>query len=145
MNILASPDGINARAGDPTMPAVPFRYSPGAAAAGVRAQHNSDSRVVYLGFQFFDTGDPNRGAVMTRLLDWLDGDGEPTVDVLSPNGGEQFAQGTPVDIRWHATDVRVPRDAVDIYYTDHFPNSGWQLVASGAPNHRLFPFPIPNI
>ena len=147
LNVLASPDRIGPRAGDPAMPAAPFVYPFGSPPwpGSVRVQHDSDSRVVYLGFQFFEVGDPNRAAVMTEILDWIDGAAPPVVDVLSPDGGEQFAQGASVNLRWHADDVRIPANGVDIFWTEDYPNTPWLPVATGEPNDGLFRWTVPNV
>jgi len=143
LSILGDPDRINAVANPNN--AVPFAYTP-TIPASVRAQHDSDSRVVYLGFRYFEnTIDANRGAVMGKIIDWLDGASAPKVDVVYPDGGEQIAQGASVDIRWHATDVRFPANAVDVYFNDNYPSGSWQLLASGEPNDGLYRWTLPNI
>lgn len=144
LGILGDPDRINTVVGQ-TGSAVPFGYT-STLPASIRAQHDADSRVVYLGFQYFEnTIDAYRGWVMANILNWTDGAAPPKVDVLYPDGGEQVDQGAPVDIRWHATDVRVPADAVDVYFNADYPGGTWQLVAAGEPNDGLFRWTLPNV
>jgi len=144
LGIFGDPDRINTVVGQ-TGSAVAF-VSPTTAPTGVRAQHDSDSRVVYLGFRYFEnTGDANRVPVLQKIIEWVDGVSAPKVDVLYPNGGEQIAQGTTVDIQWDATDVRFPTDAVDIYFDSDYPNGGWVPLAAGEPNDGLYRWTMPNI
>lgn len=144
LGVLGDPDQINTVTGQ-TGSTVPFRYTP-ASPASVKAQHDSDSRTVYLGFRLFEnTAEANRGAVLAKIIDWIDGASSPKVDVVYPDGGEQIAQGASVDIRWHATDVRSPADAVDVYFNDNFPSGTWQLIAPGEPNDGLYRWTMPNV
>ncbi|MEK6852182.1 MAG: thioredoxin family protein, partial [Candidatus Thermoplasmatota archaeon] len=143
LNILGSPDRINMVVGPNN--GVPFNY-PGPLPAGVRATHDADSRVVYLGFLYFEnTADINRMAVMTKVIDWMDGASPPKVDVLYPDGGEQINPMANVDIRWHASDVRIPVDGVDIYFNDNYPAGTWQTVAQNQPNDGLYKWTLPSV
>ena len=144
LNILSSPDRINAWNPGPSV-AVPFNYA-GPLPAGVRATHDADSRVVYLGFLYFEnTIDVNRMAVMTKILDWMDGASPPTVDVVYPDGGEQFNPGANVDIRWHASDIRIPTNGVDIYFNSNYPSGGWTPIAQNQPNDGLYKWTLPSV
>ena len=143
LNILGSPDRVNQ---SPQVGVgVPFNY-PGPLPGAVRAQHDTDSRVLYLGFLYFEnTVDINRGNVMTKIIDWMDGAAPPKVDVLYPDGGEQINQGANVAIRWHANDVRIPANAVDIYFNSNYPAGVWQTVATNEPNDGLYRWTLPMI
>lgn len=144
LNILASPDTpdrINAVT--ELNSAVPFRYNP-TDPGSVRSQHDADSRMVYFGFQYFEGSDFWRAGVMGKVIEWIDGAAAPQVDVQYPDGGEQFAQGAPVTIRWHANDVVMPEDAIDLYFSDNG-GANWQLIATNEPNDGRYAWTVPNI
>ena len=141
LNVLASPDRISAIVGPGN--AVPFQYNP-ANPESVRAQHDTDSRVVYFGFQYFEGTDARREGVMGKIIDWADGASGPTVDVLYPDGGGQFAQGTPITIRWHANDVVMLGDSIDLYFSDDG-GAIWQPIAMNEPNDGRYAWTVPNI
>jgi M6 family metalloprotease-like protein len=67
----------------------------------------------------------------------------PTVAVVYPAGGESFAPGDTVDIRWAAADNRQV-DSISIFYSG---NSGrdYNLVAHGEPNDSLYRWIAPEI
>jgi M6 family metalloprotease-like protein len=67
----------------------------------------------------------------------------PTVTVVYPSGGESFAPGDTVDIRWTAADNRQV-DSVSIFYSE---NSGrnYNLIAHGEPNDSLYRWIAPEI
>ena len=132
INAMAQPDS-----------AVPFNY-PGSVPASVRSQHDADSRVVYFGFQYFEGTDLYREAVMGKVIEWIDGASGPVVDVQYPDGGEEFAQGAAVTIRWHANDVVIPEDAIDLYFSDNGGTS-WQPIAMNQPNDGRYAWTVPNI
>jgi len=122
-----------------------FQYT-GGLPGGVNTVHDMDSRVVYLGMQYFEnTADTNRASVLGDILDWFDGSASPTVDVVFPDGGETLAQGATVDIRWTAYDVRIPKDGVSVYFNDNYPSGPWQTLATGEPNDGVFRWTVPNI
>jgi hypothetical protein len=119
--------------------AVPFQYPAGPLPGSVNAQHDLDSRIVYLGFRYFEnTADTNRMSVVNAIFDWLDGAYAPTASMVYPTGGEQFAQGANVDLQWLATDVRIPQDGIELYFSDNYPTGTWQLIAGGEPNDGLY-------
>jgi immune inhibitor A len=67
----------------------------------------------------------------------------PTVTVVSPAGGESFAPGDTIDIRWTAEDDRRV-DSVSVFYSE---NAGrdFVLIASGEPNDSLYRWVAPEI
>jgi hypothetical protein len=146
LNVLAEappngPDQINAVV--QTGSAVPFRYS-ATQPASVRSQHDADSRLVYFGFQYFEGTDVWREGVMGKVIEWIDGASGPTVDVLYPDGGEQVAQAAPITIRWHANDVVMAEDGIDLYFSENG-GSSWQLIAANEPNDGRYAWTVPNI
>jgi M6 family metalloprotease-like protein len=67
----------------------------------------------------------------------------PTVAVVYPAGGEAFAPGDTIDIRWTAADNRQV-DSVSVFYSE---NAGrnFVLIASGEPNDSLYRWIAPEI
>lgn len=138
----SSPDRIAAIAPAQT----PFQYPTGPLPGSVNAQHDGDSRVVYLGFRYFDNvADTNRPQVMRAILDWLDGAAPPTVAMGFPTGGETLPQGSAQTIRWTANDVRIPTDGVTIEFNSNYPTGTWQTLASGQPNDGVYQWTVPNL
>ncbi len=67
----------------------------------------------------------------------------PTVAVVYPAGGEAFAPGDTVDIRWTAADNRQV-DSVSVFYSQNA-GSDFILIASGEPNDSLYRWIAPEI
>jgi M6 family metalloprotease-like protein len=67
----------------------------------------------------------------------------PTVAVVYPAGGEAFAPGDTIDIRWTAADNRQV-DSVSVFYSDDAGES-FILLASGEPNDSLYQWIAPEI
>jgi hypothetical protein len=67
----------------------------------------------------------------------------PTVAVVYPAGGEAFAPGDTVDIRWTAADNKQV-DSISIFYSE---NAGrdYSLIARGEPNDSLYRWIAPEI
>ncbi|MCX5752971.1 MAG: T9SS type A sorting domain-containing protein, partial [Candidatus Krumholzibacteria bacterium] len=67
----------------------------------------------------------------------------PTVAVVYPIGGESFAPGDTVDIRWTAADNKQV-DSVSVFYSE---NAGrdYILIAHGEPNDSLYQWIAPEI
>lgn len=61
--------------------------------------------------------------VMQRVLDWLTAPG-PTIDVMSPNGGESYPVGDTVEVSWECLSFD---DSVDIEYTTDG-GENWSLI-----------------
>ncbi len=141
LNVLAtSPDRISAAAGPGN--AVPFQYT-GGLPGSVRAQHDADSRVVYLGFQYFEnTLDTNRADVLGAILNWLDGAAPPKVTLYTPGLCQVATPGSNFQIRWRASDVRIPATGVDLYWSQDG-GAVWQSIASGEPNDGLYNWNVP--
>lgn len=143
--ILGSPDRIDTSAPAPNR-GVPFVY-PGAIPGSVRAEHDADSRVVYLGFQYFESSDTEsrRANVLSDIISWMDSASAPKVSVVQPNGGEQLLPGQSYTIKWNAHDVRIPRDGVDIYFTSNYgPSTTWELVTASEPNDGVYRWTVPD-
>ena len=129
-----SPDAISARG----TASVSFTYQGGGVGAGVRSDFDSDSRVLYLGFDYFAGSDPSRKDVMKSAIAWFDAKSAPAVGVGYPNGGETLLPGTPYKLTWTARDVEVPANGVDIYFTSDSNNPVWTLIASNEPNDGVY-------
>ena len=146
----SSPDIVNPGTGASTM----FTYVPGGGSAAVRSDYDSDSRVGYLGFRIFEwygSGqasdlDPNniqRTQVLTSAVSWFDATVPPAVTVGYANGGEVFVPGTNYKLTWTATDVEIPADGVDIYYTADSGSPTWVLIAANEPNDGVYNWTAP--
>jgi len=67
---------------------------------------------------------------------------DPLVQVVSPNGGENWGAGEEDTIRWVASDL-FGVDSVDIYYsTDN--GGSWNLISSSELNDSVYAWTIPN-
>jgi len=140
LNVMSSPDQIAAYGPGS---AVPFQYTTGGQPAGVNAVHDGNSRMVYLGFQYFEnTGDVNRMAVLKAILDWLDGAAPPTVSVTSPGACQVLAPGSVYTIRWKASDVRISATGIDLFYSTDSGTS-WIPIAAGEPNDGIYRWTVP--
>jgi len=116
-----------------------------ASAAAVKAEHDPDSRVVFMAYQYFEGSDSLKDEIMTSVISWLDGSDGPTAMVTYPTGGEIFMPGTTERITWDAQDVNIPTNGVDIYYTLDSANPTWTLIASGEPNDGVYSWLVPNV
>ncbi len=129
-----SPDAIGARG----LATVAFTYQGSGQGAGVRSDFDSDSRVLYLGANFFEGTDGVRRDVLGSAVRWFDAKAPPVVGVQWPNGGETLLPGTSYKLMWSAKDVEVPANAVDIYFTADSSNPVWTQIASGEPNDGVY-------
>jgi len=128
-----------------------FVYSAsGSDVAAVRADHDSDSRVVYMSFDYFEgtnTEDFNTNdeTLLKRIIDWLNGASAPDVDVLHPDGGEVFGKSTQYDILWYANDVEMPETPVEIEYTTDSSSPTWISISTGEPNDGHYLWTTPDV
>ncbi|TET90565.1 MAG: thioredoxin family protein [Methanomassiliicoccales archaeon] len=119
--------------------------------AGIRADHDPDSRVIYDAFDYFEAtdvkdGDSTEETLMRDMLDWLDGATPPHVDVLQPDGGEVIAKMTVYEIRWYANDVEMPELSVtSIDYTIDSVSPTWVTIATNEPNDGYYIWTTPNV
>jgi hypothetical protein len=119
--------------------------SGGTAFAGVRAQHDADSRIIYNANRLFEGGDMDKEVLMQRMLDWLDCAASPSTTVTAPVSGDVFSPGTPISIEWTAVDVLVPSNGVSIDYTTNSASPVWSPVASGEPNDGVYTWTAPAV
>jgi hypothetical protein len=112
----ASPSQIT-----PISPASPiFTYSISGDIGGIKAHHDSDSKVVYFAFLFFEnfTGRDsliNRSSVMQNVLDWLS---EPTIDNFLYFGWNLISFANPqinTDIASVLASIKGEYDAIQWY------------------------------
>jgi thiol-disulfide isomerase/thioredoxin len=125
-----------------------FHYSPGGTNAALRATHDSDSRVVYFPFMYFEgtgRGDINRDTMMINIISWLDNVSAPMVDVLGPDGGEHLIPMTDYDIEWSALDVNIPVDGVRIEYTLDSTSPVWIPIIGAEPNDGVYAWQLPPV
>ncbi len=119
--------------------------------AGVRAVHDSDSRVIYDAFDYFEATNvkdviTTEEMLMRAILDWLDGATAPHVDVLAPDGGEAIAKMTDYEIQWYANDVEMPELSVtSIDYTIDSVSPTWVTIATNEPNDGYYIWTTPNV
>lgn len=121
--------------------------------AGIRADHDSDSRVIYDAFDYYEgtnvkDGNSQEETLMRNMLDWLDGVTAPHVDVLNPDGGEVIDKMTDYEIRWDANDVEMPQLSVTLieYTTDSdSPLPTWTTIATNEPNDGYYVWTTPNV
>ena len=68
----------------------------------------------------------------------------PVVTLSAPVGGEAWAQGTPREIRWTASD-NAGVDSVDVDYSLSGPGGPWQAVAHGVANTGTYAWTVPGV
>lgn len=124
--------------------------STGTDVAGVRADHDPDSRVVYNGFDYFEGTDvkdmdSREETLMENIIDWLNDISAPHTDVLQPDGGEVVAKMTDYEILWDSFDVEMEEDAIDVEYTDDSASPVWIPLATGEPNDGVYLWTTPNV
>jgi hypothetical protein len=69
----------------------------------------------------------------------------PTVQVLSPNGGEVWYNDTVYNITWNASDdVALDPNPIYLYYSINN-GSSWNLIASALANTGTYAWTLPNI
>ncbi|HOX97393.1 MAG TPA: hypothetical protein PL066_03540 [bacterium] len=69
----------------------------------------------------------------------------PTVQVLSPNGGEVWYNDTVYNITWNASDdVALDPNPIYLYYSINN-GSSWNLIASNLANSGSYAWTLPNI
>lgn len=66
----------------------------------------------------------------------------PGVAVVSPAGGEAWAQGSVHDVRWTASDNQAV-DSVGVEYSTHGPIGPWVSVARGLANTGVYAWTVP--
>ncbi|MCK4445294.1 MAG: hypothetical protein KAW09_12170, partial [Thermoplasmata archaeon] len=118
--------------------------------AGVRADHDADSRVIYNAFDYFegtDVLDPDdREEILTsNMIDWLNGVVAPHTDVVQPDDGEVIAKVTDYEIHWDAFDVEMEEDSIDVEYTLDSGSPTWVSLATGEPNDGVYLWTTPNV
>ena len=123
-----------------------FTY-PGPQSAAIRSDHDLDSKVVYLGANYFGGTDTvaRKTDVIKNILNWLDSIAGPKVSVITPNGGEQYTPGETVMIKWKAIDVEIPVDGIDIYFTTDLTTPTWSLVSGSEPNDGVYTWTVPSV
>lgn len=128
-----------------------FVYSAsGTDVAGIRADHDPDSRVVFNAFDYFEGTDvydldDREEILMEKIIDWLNGATAPHADVLQPDGGEVIAKVTDYEIQWHASDVEMEENAIDIDYTIDSASPTWVSLATLEPNDGYYLWTTPNV
>ena len=135
----SSPDDV-----DPTASSTTILNYPGLISAGVRATHDADSRVVTMGQNYYQGSDTRKNQMVDNVLTWLDGAAAPHVTLIEPNNGESYAPGATALIKWSAIDVKIPVDAVDIYYTSDLAAPSWTALTTAEPNDGVYAWTVPN-
>ncbi|MFQ6106040.1 MAG: hypothetical protein ACE5QF_00410 [Thermoplasmata archaeon] len=129
-----------------------FTYSGLGTIAGLRAEHDLDSGVVYMAFNYFEgissyNGDPNFDAdgetLMRNVFAYLDSIEAPRVDVLQPDGGEVLNPGQQYEIHWSARDVDIPQNGVTIEYTLDSSSPSWVTIEAGEPDDGVHLWNVP--
>ncbi len=129
-----------------------FTYSGLGTVAGVRAEHDADSGVVFMAFNYFEgissyPGDPDFDMdgeiLMWNIFFWLDSVEAPRVDVLQPDGGEVLDPGQLYEVHWIANDVDIPEDGVTIEYALDSSSPSWIPIQVGEPDDGVHLWNVP--
>ncbi len=122
-----------------------FEYAAGLEGA---IRHTSTHNLVYYAFGIEGvTGSAVRDTIVRRTLEWLvtewpDAE-QPTVQLLSPNGGEELTGGEDCEITWTASD-NVGVTSIDIVRSWDSGNSFPDVVAEGETNDGSFMWSVPD-
>ncbi|MBD3178376.1 MAG: T9SS type A sorting domain-containing protein [Candidatus Latescibacteria bacterium] len=123
-----------------------FEYSPGAEGA---LRIDGTHRMVYFAFglEAVNTSD-RRDSVMARSLEWLAGGiwpdlQQPDVQVMGPNGSEEFYYSQQEDITWDASD-NVGVSSVDILLSCDGGSTFADTIAAGESNDGSFTWTVPD-
>ncbi len=122
-----------------------FEYGPGLDGA---IRHSSTHNLVYYAFGIEGvTGSAVRDTITRRTLEWLVGEWpdaeQPIVQLLSPNGEEEFSGGEDHEITWTASD-NVGVVSIDILRSWDSGNSFPDVVAEGETNDGSFMWSVPD-
>ncbi len=130
-----------------------FRYTgPGSPTAAVRMNHDLDSGVFFMAFNYFEgissyPSDPNYDSngemLMGNVRTYLDGVSAPRVDVVQPDGGEVLTPGGLYEIWWDAKDVDIPQDGIEVQYTLDSGSPVWMTIVTGEPNDGVHLWNVP--
>lgn len=78
--------------------------------------------------------------LLARIAGWDGGSDEPSLQVVSPNGGEKWLKGSTHDVIWTSTgDIN---KVVIEYSTDH--GSKWKTISANEKNDGQFSWTIPD-
>jgi hypothetical protein len=71
----------------------------------------------------------------------------PIIDIVSPNGGENWLSGTNHEIKWSASDSvsGIKDNSIVIYYSTDGGQTYPNIITSGAPNTGSFNWIVPNL
>ncbi len=130
------PDGLQHTMNQGTSMAAP--HTTGAAALIMQKYGNVTPAFIKAFLNQRAIVDANTGAVWNKdfgngklfLGDMVD----PTVTVLSPNGGEVYQVGQAVNLTWNASDALGGVTAVDLELSRSGPGGPWETIALGLPN-----------
>jgi hypothetical protein len=128
-----------------------FVYSAsGTNVGGIRADHDSDSRVIYNAFDFFEGTDikdmdSREETLMESIIDWFNSANAPHTDVLQPDGGEVIAKVTDYEIHWDSFDVEMEEDSIEVAYALDSSAPTWVILATGEPNDGVYLWTTPNV
>ncbi len=104
-----------------------------------------------VGNGYFTIGEPEGTALEDSLLSVFD-DSEnfivdsidPVIQLISPNGGEQFDSGEVVSVEWYATDNSFTGEDIDIAIATEI--GGWFIsIAEDIPNYGVFDVQFPEV
>jgi len=67
----------------------------------------------------------------------------PSIEVITPSGGEQWTAGTEQEISWTTEEGEDPIDRIDLWYST---DSGisWRVLTTGLPDQGSYVWDIPN-
>lgn len=129
-----------------------FRYTGVGTTAAVRMNHDINSGVFYMAFNYFEgigsyfgdfNYDPNGEMLMGNVRNYLDGIAAPRVDVVQPDGGEVLTPGGLYEIWWDANDVDIRQDGIEVQYTLDSGSPVWMTIVSGEPNDGVHLWNVP--
>jgi murein tripeptide amidase MpaA len=109
-----------------------FRYNDAATRTGALKADTGTYKLVYIGFEYYEgttDSQANKDLLMYRILEWLNPDLPPTVNLINPAGNEQVF-GDVIDVTWVASDdIGLPAGCIDLYYM--IDGENWLPLASG--------------
>ncbi len=106
-------------------------------ASGQHATMMWPARTAFTDYEWYVSLDDGHKNVAGPVWSMKTGSAAPVVALLSPNGGESFATGANINIKWAASDD-VAVTSIDIFISRNGINGPYTPIVIGRPNNDMF-------